>query len=232
MGGTLGLDPPRGIQSVTMSQRTFEALRIEIIQGRLRPGQRLVETELVQWLDISRTPLREALHRLESDGWLTRMKAGGYYVAAITREETAYRVEVRAALEGLLARDAAVARTDDDLAEMTAWTEEMERCAERGASDGVAAFGQKVHGRLNDLARNTVAKGILRSLHEQLERTRNQTIAVPGRLEEAAHGHRDILAAIREGDSDSAERAVRTHILQGGQRLLLALDGHVVGEPR
>lgn len=216
-----GLD----VRSRTVAQRVGEELRKSIIRGQLPGGAFMTETRLAEQLSVSRTPLREAIQMLEVEGWVQRRRGGGIEVTTPTIENTFHQCEVRAALEGLIAREIAPSLEDTDLRQIGSWTEKLVEAAEDDDPDRVAQFGRRVHELLHTRSRNTVAAQMLNLLRQRIERARNQVIILPGRSSEAASEHKALYNALLARDAVRAETAMTHHVLSGGAFLLKHLGG-------
>src|ERR1700751_650336 len=115
---------------VPLRQSVYEALGELVIAGRLSPGQHLVESELARQLGVSRQPVREALHRLEAEGWMDLRPSQGAFVHVPTDKEVDQLLDVRELLEGATARLAALAATPGTVARLRAAWEEGEAAVE------------------------------------------------------------------------------------------------------
>ena len=101
-----------------LGQHVFETLKEAIIQGGVAPGDRLVENRLAEALDISRTPVREAIHKLEREGWLRRLPRGGFTVMSLTRADIEETFGIRSVLESYAARLATLKHREEDRKEL------------------------------------------------------------------------------------------------------------------
>ena len=128
---------------VPLRQSVYEALVELVVEGRLRPGQHLVETELARQLGVSRQPVREALHRLEAEGWVDLRPNQGAFVHVPTDEEVDQLLDVRELLEVETARLAAMAATDGDLARLRVICHEGEVAVEAGDTERASSIARK-----------------------------------------------------------------------------------------
>ena len=110
-----------------LGEVAYEALRDAIVKRQLLPGDRLMETELANEMGISRTPVREAMRRLETDGYVVIQPRKGSYVADISIKDIEDVFEIRTVLEMLAARNAAERATDDEIGELRATAEDISR---------------------------------------------------------------------------------------------------------
>jgi len=188
-----------------------ERLHHAIVRGELRPNSRLVEADLAEWLNVSRTPVRESLQRLALEG-LVDNERRGWTVHEHSAEEIREIYDVRAALEGYAARLAAERRSDDAADEIVV----------AGAQDAAEFLAPPRTGfveyneRFHDLVVAAAENG---RLVETIRRTRayyfNHRIAAvysPQEIVDASDGHRAIADAVRRGDGAAAERLTREHV--------------------
>src|SRR5437867_1012438 len=139
-----------------LRQSVYEALVELVVEGRLRPGQHLVETELARQLGVSRQPVREALHRLEAEGWVDLRPNQGAFVHVPTDEEVDQLLDVRELLEVETTRLAAVAATDGHLARLRVICHEGEAAVEAGDTRRFVAVNTEFHAELAKIAGNAV----------------------------------------------------------------------------
>ncbi|WP_225029847.1 GntR family transcriptional regulator [Xinfangfangia pollutisoli] len=185
-----------------------------IEQGELRPGSRLTEVDLAQRLGISRTPVREALHRLHAMGLADHGPQRGLIVAHIGYDQLRQLFAVREGLEGMATRLAAEHASRAEVAllrEMVA--------ADRLLTDPVRLLDRNkmLHRLIVQASHNSFMIDALSNLRVHLSLLSGSTYAIPERIEAAQAEHEEIVAAIAEGNGDRAERAARRHILSGYQ---------------
>ena len=173
--------------------------------GRYKPGERIRETEVAGWLDVSRTPVREALRRLESDGILTFVSWRGVVVADLDRQQVGELYAMREVLEGAAARLAArhIHDAESDLLEDI--LNRADACPDN--PDELARLNRQFHQTIYSAAHNRYLTQTLEQMGNALALLRGTTYLVPGRAETAATEHADILKAIRERNPEAAEAA-------------------------
>ncbi|WP_062305406.1 GntR family transcriptional regulator [Alicyclobacillus sendaiensis] len=190
----------------------YRRLRDAIIDGTLMPSQRLVEMDLARWLGASRATIRTVLARLEQDGLVERERYRGARVRHVSHEEAVEILEVRMALECVIARYAALRATDEDvqrLEDILSWMRhQYEGNDLLSYSDGNA----KLHRTIADISRHQTARRLLDTLNSQSVRYQYRTILAPNRSAASMEEHERIVDAIRRRDPDAAEHAMRVHL--------------------
>ena len=201
-----------------------DRIREAIQAGRYQPGERIRETEVAEWLEVSRTPVREALRRLESDGLLTFISWRGVVVADLDRQQVSELYVMREVLEGTAARLAArhIGEAEIDLLKVL-----LERASENEDNpDRLIEINRQFHETIYAAAHNRYLIQTLEQMRNALALLRGATFAVPGRAEIAEH--EAIYIAIRDRDPDAAEKAARAHMATAQRaRLQLLLDAEV-----
>lgn len=201
----------------------FESLREAIIQGRLKPGERLMEIQLAEEMGVSRTPVREAIRKLELEGFVVMIPRKGAYVASISVKDIVDVFEVRAALEGLAAGLAAERATAEELEEMERAVHHIHEVS-NGRDLGTLVEKDTVfHELIYKASRNQRLVQIVTHLKEQIQRFRTTSLAVPGRGKHAVEEHKGIVEAISERNVELAASLAREHIENAEQLLLSAM---------
>jgi DNA-binding GntR family transcriptional regulator len=205
------------VPSVTPSRRisgaqvVYDALRQRISSHELAPGKRLHETELAASLSVSRTPLREALRMLLAEGLVRQLPTGGMVVAPLDSGDMRELYVVRAALEGVVAREACDRLADEDAAELERLLDQMQLLVEYPGE--VHRLGNLFHGRLLQVSGNRRAQQLLDQLRGHLARYQAISTRGESRRHDAVTEHRRIFEAVRARDADAAERLMREHIM-------------------
>jgi DNA-binding GntR family transcriptional regulator len=194
---------------VPLRQSVYEALVELVVEGRLRPGQHLVETELARQLGVSRQPVREALHRLEAEGWVDLRPNQGAFVHVPTDEEVDQLLDVRELLEVETARLAAAAATDAHVARLRLICHEGEAAVEAGDTGRFVAVNTEFHGELARVAGNAVLAELAEIVGRRVRWYYRQVAPVRGH--ESCAEHRDMVEAIENGDAERASAIARKH---------------------
>lgn len=191
-------------------ETTYERLCEEIRSGKLPPGSRLRETEIAERLAVSRTPVREAIRRLEADGLVDHLPRSGAVVRKLEYPELMELYEMRTVLEGTAARLAARAASPVELEELVAINDEMRAAA--GRPEVVIGLNRQFHKLLLDAARNRFLLRAMATVENTLLILGSSSMAKPDRAREAVDEHREVLDALLARDGAAAEAAMRRHM--------------------
>jgi DNA-binding GntR family transcriptional regulator len=196
----------------SLHQEVADTLREEIFAGLMAPAAFLDETALCQRLEISRTPLREALKVLTSEGLLRHEPRRGCFVNEVTEKDLDDIFPVIALLEGRCAFEAARNASEADLLELGALHERLCAHAEAGEVTQYYEVNFIIHEAIISLANNRFLKQAIADLRKILKLSRLRSLGAAGRLAQSLSEHMAIFAAIKKRDSESAEVAMRTHL--------------------
>ena len=207
--------------TVSLASGAYERVREAIVRGELRPNQRLVEAELAEWLQVSRTPLREALARLAGEGLILSQRRGW-----VVREHTANEIseihEVRAALEGMAAYLAAKRATDEQIQHLIALhahaTENPSLAQEPGLY--LVEYNDAFHEAVVSCAENERLRHFIRLNREFFFTYRLARMYSFEEARASIAGHDEVVEALKARDADGAEAAMREHILQARDVIL------------
>jgi DNA-binding GntR family transcriptional regulator len=190
----------------------YDSLRDAIWEGRFAHGERLREEEIARALGVSRTPVREALQRLQQRGLLAVGPGRGLIIAQLTKQQVHQLYSMRTILEGSAARFAA---QHANAAEIDILYHLQRQLA--GAGDDalmLVKLNRRFHQAIYEAAHNQYLMQALEALHDSLVLLHSTTFRVPNRRRESDEEHRLIVAAIERRDPDQAEKAARQHIEQ------------------
>jgi DNA-binding GntR family transcriptional regulator len=201
----------------------FDTLRDAIITGVLRPGERLMESQLAEELGVSRTPVREAIRKLELEGFLVMVPRKGAYVAGISLKDIADVFEVRAALESLATELAAERITEEELEELERILVRKSEIIEQGDIVKFVECDKKFHDTLYRASRNRRLMQILSNLQDEVHRFRSVSLAHPGRMRTALDEHRKVVEALADRDIVRAKALAWKHIESAENSLLEAV---------
>lgn len=188
------------------------AVAESIESGWMLPGARLGEEYLAGLFSVSRTPVREALMRLEAEGLADRNRYRGLVVARITSTEIVELYVVREALDGAAAQLAATQAQALELNQMDQVNRAMREAASEERYEDMADMNLDFHALLAQASHNQMLQRFIEQTHRWVRRFTTTTFAFPGRSPEALDEHDQLIAAIRGRDSAEAERVARAHM--------------------
>ncbi|MGE5582121.1 MAG: GntR family transcriptional regulator [Bacillota bacterium] len=195
-----------------LRELVFESLREAIITGKLGPSERLMEIQLAEEMGVSRTPVREAIRKLELEGLVVMIPRKGAYVAGLSIRDITDVFEIRRALEGLAAELAAERSTDEELEEMERFLVKISEEIEQGDLPKVIETDTDFHTLIYKASRNTRLSQIINNLREQIQRSRTTSLSYPGRMKIALEEHRKMVEAISSRDGELARNLAQEHI--------------------
>jgi len=208
-------EPETPQQDGPQGNSVYRQLLDEIRCGQLNSGDRLRETELAERLAVSRTPIREAIRQLESDGIVVHVPRQGATIRILDYSEVMELYEMRAVLEGTAARLAAQAASEIEIEELEVLNQELK---EAGNSAEAQLLNRQFHAAIMDAAKNRFLVGAAITLQKTLMILGPTTLSQADRAEKATEEHLGILDAIKVRDGKLAEAAMRSHI-ENAQRV-------------
>ena len=188
-------------------------LRQDILSGRFEPGDRLLEIPLSAQYDCGRAALRSALVELTTEGLVEREANRGATVRRISIAEAIQITEARAALESLIAAQAARHATADDHAELRRIIADMEAAAGEGQGGDYSTLNALLHRRLREVSRHDVAAQLVANLRDRAAHHQYRLALMPGRPFESLGQHRAIVEAVVARDETAAAAAMNAHLL-------------------
>lgn len=207
-----------------LGQHVYENLKQAIVKGDLAPGSRVVESRVASVLGISRTPVREAIHKLDREGLLRHNKAGGFSVKGLTREEIQETLGIRSVLESYAARLAAIYHQEKELAPLEKKISEYQTCLGRGELEALLRINTEFHDLLYALGRSPLLIKMINDLREQIYRFRRVILKMEKMAKTSNQDHKLMLKFIRKRDAEGVEKLVREHILRGQEIVLQEFD--------
>jgi DNA-binding GntR family transcriptional regulator len=201
----------------------YESLRDAISDGRIAGGERVREEDVARNLGVSRTPVREALQRLQQRGILVLGPGRGLVVAQLGHEQVVELYAMREILEGSAARFAAMHATPAEIATLYQLQEEL-RTAE-GDDMLHITLNRRFHQAIYEAAHNRYLMQTLESLHDSFALLRSSTFRLPLRQRNSDEERRRIIAAIEKREPELAEKEAREHIRQSQRTRFEGLPG-------
>ena len=203
----------------TRADALFEELENDIVSGKYHPGDALKEMDLVKERNISRTPVREAIHRLEQEH-LVEMTEHGMVVRGVLKEDLKDIMLIRGRIEGLAARFAAEAADGEGLARLKEIVDEQEKAVAQCDGDGLKLCDDAFHRQICAMSGHPLLADTLIPLHRKIARYRRLSVASADRAEKAAAEHRAIYEAIARGDAGESQRLTDEHLRRAAESIL------------
>jgi DNA-binding GntR family transcriptional regulator len=218
------------VPRIGLHEQAAARLRLLIVRGDLAPGEPLLEADLSDALGISRTPLREALKRLASEGLVELRLNRSAIVAPLRVAELAELFEAVSAIERCAAELAATRMSERDIERLEALQQRIEWHHDRGELRDYFEVNQQIHGAIVGLAGNSVLKATHDMLMPRAERARFLALRVRGRWDESVREHREILAALKARDATRAGALLGHHVRRTGLVMADALQAETDDE--
>jgi DNA-binding GntR family transcriptional regulator len=209
----------------SLAEQTYELLRRQIIEGTLRPGERLSIFDLSAQLGISRTPVKEAINRLSLDGLVTILPQSGTFVSRLTTEQIREIYEARLMIELWAVPQIALPGRDWDSAAAAALLDHCSRLFRNENEFDLATFvdcDRDFHKLIVKAARNERISALYESVYPQIQLLRVYW-ASPDRCWKSHGEHGEIFAAIERGDQEKIQQSLRDHIIGSGEDVIRLL---------
>ena len=214
---------PDDLRTRSRADLVYASLRDAIWEGRIGRGERLREEEIARTLGVSRTPVREALQRLQQRGLLVNRLGRGLTVAELSKREVIELYAMREILEGSAARFAAQHATGPEIEILYGLQRELSAAPDDALR--LVTLNRRFHQAIYDAAHNQYLTQALDALHDSMALLHATTFRAPNRRRESDEEHRRIIAAIERHDADEAEAIARDHIRQAQRTRFEALIG-------
>lgn len=196
-------------------EEVAERLRTSIFSHEFAPGDWVDEQALAIQYGISRTPMREAIKVLASEGLITMKMRRGAYVTEVSKSDLSQIFTVLALLEGQACREVAKIATEKELDDLDSLHLKLERSAADRDLDLFFAINQQFHDKIQEICANPWMQRVILDLRKVLKLQRRDSLSKLGRLESSLIEHRKILSALLARDADLAEKLMKEHLLQG-----------------
>lgn len=214
------------IAPIALYQEVAERLRQRIYSHDLEPGAWIDEQALADQYGISRTPLREALKVLASEGLVTLKPRRGCYVTEISERDLDEVFTILELLEGRCAFETATKAGKAELGELDAIHARLEAAAASDDIDGFFEANQAFHRAVQDIAGNARLTNVIEDLRKVIKLSRHHSLFTEGRLEQSLAEHREILSALAAHQPALAEERMRAHIVSGRAALVRIADNN------
>ena len=210
------------IAQPALYEEVAERLRQRIFAHELPPGTWIDEQALAEDYGISRTPLREALKVLASEGLVTLKPRRGCYVTELSASDIQEIFAIISMLEGRCAYEATEKGSDAAFARLEAIQDTLEKAATSGDIPAYFEANQEFHLELWQMSGNRWLLQVIQDLRKVLKLTRYQSLSLDGRLQKSMEEHRELLAAIKSKDPQLAEQVMKRHLIAGSEAMAKA----------
>lgn len=196
----------------SMREKVYDTLKQMIIDGVIKPGERIIETEYSNKFQISRTPIREAIRMLELEGLVESQTTGGVIVKTLTREEISEIYKIRIALESLIIEEIIKKINNQDIKKLEKVLKNTKKAFEVKDIEKVFSLFTEFNQILYDIASLPKVTGMINNINLYLKRFRKLSIDNPSRKKEAFEDHVQILEAIKNKELSTAISINRMHL--------------------
>lgn len=198
-----------------LREQVYKNLKTSILNQTLPQNKRLVEERLAEELGTSRTPVREAIQKLEKEGLIHKLSKGGYAVSAITDEDIEEVFGIRGILEGYAAYLATMRVTDEDIRSLEEIVNKEEQCLKKGELEECIRLNTEFHDRLYRIAQSAKLYSIINDLRDYIYRYRIIILRYEGMVEVSIRDHREMIVLMKSKRATKVEKLVRKHITRG-----------------
>ena len=208
-----------------LRKQVYEVLRQTILTGKLKPGEKITEVEIAEELNVSRTPVREAIRMLELEELIVIVPQRGVFVAGIkSTKEINDIFQVRAELEGLAAYLAAQNITEEQLVSINNYADKIKECINDNNLQRCIEIDISFHQAIYEAADNKWLQKMLDSLFEQITRFRASSLGQEGRMETALNEHKKLSKAFAEKEAEKARQLAKQHIENARQSVVKVFE--------
>ena len=208
----------------SLREEVYDSLKKSILHGKLKGGQRLIEEQLAHQIGISRTPVREAFHKLERDELVTRLPKGGFAVREFTKEDVEEIFGIRSALESYAAYLATLHISPEKIFNLEKKIEETEKTLKSGDNDKVVQLHTEFHDLLYKSCRSRKLIEMINNFRDYFYRYRSALLQTEKGVYASIEGHRHMLEAMKKKNPRLVERLVRKHLEKGKELVIKEID--------
>jgi DNA-binding GntR family transcriptional regulator len=208
----------------SLREEVYDSLRKSILHGKLKAGQRLIEEQLAHQIGISRTPVREAFHKLEKDDLVIRLPKGGFAVREFTKADVEEIFGIRCALESYAAYLATLHITPDKISALEKKMEELQKALEGGDTNKVVQLNTEFHNLLYKACKSKKLADMINNYSDYFYRYRAAFPINEDNFKYTVDDHRSMLEAMKKKNPRVVEKLVRTHLEKTKELVLQAVD--------
>ncbi len=211
--------------SISAKEKAYEYLKSNILAGRFNPGERLAEEHLAEQLGVSRTPVREALHKLDLEGLITPIGKRGFCVSSESKDEIEELFDIRASLEGYALRLVCKNISEEALEQLNGFIERAEDAFKRKNTDEIFKWNTKFHDTLYaSIGHKHRFYRLIENMRKYVLRYRKDTLHYLNGAKRTIDGHRKIILVLKAKYPDVCELTMRHHIQEAKEDALQALE--------
>jgi len=208
----------------SLREEVYESLKRSILHGKLKAGQRLIEEQLAHQVGISRTPVREAFHKLERDDLVTRLPKGGFAVREFTKEDVEEIFGIRTALESYAAYLATLHISPERIAALEKKVSESERALKDAEDEKVVDLHTEFHDLLYKSCKSKKLFEMINNFRDYFYRYRSALLHTENGMDASIQDHRGMLEAMKNKNPRLVERLVRKHLERGKEIIMREID--------
>lgn len=214
------VNPQAEGKTLSLNERAYLAFKHRLITLRYKPGDYLNTAQVMEDLQMGRTPVNQAVHRLATEGLLQIIPRKGVMVSPLSIDDALELIEVRLVNEALCVRLAAARISDAQITTLRQLNQQIARASAAHERETMMLLDREFHQGLAEIAGNRRLTDILSIIHAQAQRFWATTLSSVRHMEEVIAEHEAIIVALEQGDVQQAEAATRVHILSFRQALL------------
>lgn len=224
---------PSKKNNIPVRERTYEYLKEKVLSGGFSPGERLTEEQLAEELDVSRTPVREALHKLELEGLVKPLETRGFCVAQDSREDMEEIFDIRAIMEGYALRVLCETITENSIQKLNGFIEKAEAALKKKKTEEVFKYNTDFHDTLYGLISHHKPRllNLMGDMRKYVLRYRKSTLHYLNGAQRSIDGHKKIILALKLKDSDLCERIMREHVYEAKEDALQSILEYAANKP-
>lgn len=207
------------LKFVSLADKVFETLENEILSGEITKGTVITESALSERLGVSRTPVREAIRRLEQED-IIKITTKGIMIKGVDPQDIEDIYEIRSKIEGLAARRCAEVASEEGITELSEILDLQEFYTSKGLADKIKNTDSRFHETIYELCGSRMYQEVLGSLHRKISKYRKLAVQDEKRARNAVEEHRQVFLAIKNRDGDSAETLMSKHIEEARNNII------------
>jgi DNA-binding GntR family transcriptional regulator len=211
--------------TIPAREKVYQYVKSNVLSGNLNPGERLTEEHLAGQLGVSRTPVREALHKLDQEGLIKQLETRGFCVSQDSEDEIEELFDIRASLEAYALRLICKDISEQTLEQLSEYIEKAEDAFQRERTDEIFQWNTQFHDTLYGLiAHKRRFYSMIANVREYVLRYRKDTLHYLKAARRTIDGHRKIILALKLKDPDICEWVMRQHIEEAKEDALQAIS--------